>query len=467
VDSKQADILQIRKYLNGELNAKAMHDLERRALDDPFLMDALEGYEITGNGQQAATDELSGRLQQRVSKKERRIIPWRLVSIAASVLIAFSAGILWLANNRSVYKAKPELILKPLTATKPSSVEPATPPAAHKTDIAPSADKTMVTAPKKMTMVADARASKPGAVNEKEQRVFKNADVNALAANPNVKDSVAKDTTPLNEMVVMGYAQKKKETLNAVTVINLGKLKKVKDTVPEQLLQGQAAGVANNNKPAEHVPTDIVVEGKTIPAKTLKEISIINKSYAASINVIKGRVVADKDGSPVPGATVKVAGTNIGAITDVNGRFVLPADSSKSKLIVTNPGYLSPGVAQYHRDSVKTTSVQPSESALAEVVVVRKAPVAPASLKAHPQPGWESFRKYLKENAISPDGKTGIVKLHFHVDKSGLITEIKIEKGLSRATNKKAIDLINNGPSWVGDTNNQPETINLEIKFDR
>ena len=41
------DILQIRKYLNGELNTRAMHELERRALDDPFLADSLEGFEQT------------------------------------------------------------------------------------------------------------------------------------------------------------------------------------------------------------------------------------------------------------------------------------------------------------------------------------------------------------------------------------------------------------------------------------
>ena len=49
--SREKDILQIRKYLNGELDAAAMHELERRALDDPFLADAIEGFEHAGGGQ--------------------------------------------------------------------------------------------------------------------------------------------------------------------------------------------------------------------------------------------------------------------------------------------------------------------------------------------------------------------------------------------------------------------------------
>ena len=57
MSNKKADISQIRKYLNGELNATAMHQLEQDALDDPFLMDALEGYEVNGKDQQANLHE--------------------------------------------------------------------------------------------------------------------------------------------------------------------------------------------------------------------------------------------------------------------------------------------------------------------------------------------------------------------------------------------------------------------------
>ena len=440
-----------------------MHDLERRALDDPFLMHALEGYEIAGANQQAATEELSVRLQQRIAKKERRIIPWQMMGIAASILIVLSAGVLWLTGTRNVYKAEPAV--KTVVAVPLSPVVAQAP--ANKPGAVATEDNTIVTDPKKQPPVTAAVVPIEPAGKPKIAELKSVAAASILAVNPNIKDSVAKDTTPLNEMVVMGYAQKKKEVTNAITVINLGKLKKVKDTVPEQLLQGQAAGVANNNTLPEHPATTYTVEGQTIPVKSLREISIINKSYAASINVIKGRVVASNDGSPVPGATVKVAGTNIGAITDVNGRFALPADSSKSKLVVSNAaGYLAPITTSDSTTEYKNVP-PPSSDELSEVVVVRKANIVPAPLKAHPQPGWDKFRDYLNRNAVSPEGKTGKVHLSFTVDKNGLITGIKIEKGLGRAINKKAIGLINNGPAWLGNTNGQPETIKLTIKFSK
>ncbi|MBT1686614.1 hypothetical protein [Dawidia soli] len=48
----------IERYLNGELSPAEMHALEKKALYDPFLADALEG------AAQLAPAELSADLQQ-------------------------------------------------------------------------------------------------------------------------------------------------------------------------------------------------------------------------------------------------------------------------------------------------------------------------------------------------------------------------------------------------------------------
>ena len=38
----------IEKYHKGLLSSKERHDLEKAALDDPFLADALEGFAVAG-----------------------------------------------------------------------------------------------------------------------------------------------------------------------------------------------------------------------------------------------------------------------------------------------------------------------------------------------------------------------------------------------------------------------------------
>ncbi|MFT3903326.1 MAG: carboxypeptidase-like regulatory domain-containing protein [Niabella sp.] len=45
-DGTYYDETDIRRYLKGEMDARQMHDLERAALDDPFLSDAIEGYRL-------------------------------------------------------------------------------------------------------------------------------------------------------------------------------------------------------------------------------------------------------------------------------------------------------------------------------------------------------------------------------------------------------------------------------------
>jgi hypothetical protein len=98
VSVNKPNISQIQQYLNGELDAKAMHALEKQAQDDPFLMDALEGYQTIDKDQQANLNDLKERFAERKQESNsRNIILWRVLPIAASVFIAVTIGWLWLS----------------------------------------------------------------------------------------------------------------------------------------------------------------------------------------------------------------------------------------------------------------------------------------------------------------------------------------------------------------------------------
>jgi len=125
VSTNKANISQIQKYLSGELDAKAMHALERQAQDDPFLMDAIEGYQNTGANQQSNFDEVKQRFSQRIDQDTKRpLILWRVLPIAATLLIALSIGFLWLkpvsktplATNRPLQSEK---VLTPYKSDAP------------------------------------------------------------------------------------------------------------------------------------------------------------------------------------------------------------------------------------------------------------------------------------------------------------------------------------------------------------
>lgn len=424
---RETDIVLIRKYLNGELDARAMHQLEKRAQDDPFLMGALEGYEKADSDQQPHLDELAGRLQQRVARRESRIIPFKFIAAAASIIAVLTIGGLWLYKSQpektKIAQVTPiEIKVKPVLPTindtpKRDTVKPveitALKPRHHPVHIKkPTAASNQVTAAPSPVIVADQIA----AVSDKTKAKLK-------------------DTVPLNEVIVMGYtSQKKRDVAASATTVSPG---------VERLLQGRAAGVMIRGTGTNNVP---------VPKKS-----------------IKGQIVGKDDGLPIVGATVRVQGTNASTITDTNGMFNLSADSTKSKLIVAYIGYIARQVNIRYRDSLNTIALEPANSSLNEVVVTgytKPAAMDNATvINAHPRAGWNSFKKYLKQNAVSPDGKTGVVKLSFEVDRAGAITDMVVVKGLSPAADQKAIELVKSGLGWAGNSTGKPEKVKVRLKF--
>ena len=84
----------VQKYLSGELSAPEMHRLEKAALDDPFLAEAIEGLSTrAGTPLDEDLSELQGRLAARVATKRNRVIllPWMKVA-AVIVLLAGAAA---------------------------------------------------------------------------------------------------------------------------------------------------------------------------------------------------------------------------------------------------------------------------------------------------------------------------------------------------------------------------------------
>jgi len=446
VSKSDTDILMIRKYLNGELDARAMHQLEKRAQDDPFLMDAIEGYESAQPNQQPQLNELAERLHNRVARKNARIIPFRMIGIAATVLIVLSVGGWWLYIKKPSEKPLVANIIAPLPEKKSNdSVK------------APIADKTQ------------ASAFSPAPQKKQYARVVRQKEAHAVvvqpviaadvAAVPPANNPAAADSTPLNEMVVMQYTTEPKKQYKAVakndTVISTALGIKKMATATDKLLQGKAAGVTTN--PAQY----------NAPAGSNH---IYDSNYLAKA-YLKGRVIAKNDGAPLAGVSIRVAGTNKTAQTDIDGRFKIPVDSGKAnKLVINYIGFQTATVTTGNRDSLKTIALQPNNNALSEVVVTdyssqNKDAGNNVYTAARPQDGWTALKKYLQQNAVSPDDKNGTVKLAVTIAANGNITNIKVVKGLSTATDQKAIDLINDGPMWSGSSDGKPQTVTVHVKF--
>ena len=89
---------------------------------------------------------------------------------------------------------------------------------------------------------------------------------------------------------------------------------------------------------------------------------------AMAQKAVTGTVVSQEDGQPIIGATIRVVGANVGAVTDADGKFSLSLPSGHNKLKVTYVGMMDQDV------TVKGNSVRvvlsPDETNLDEVMVV-------------------------------------------------------------------------------------------------
>lgn len=78
----------IRRYLSGQMSREEMHRIEKAALDDPFLADAIEGFEKHADiNINADLNELKLRLAEKTeTSRERGFGWWRIAAIFILVL---------------------------------------------------------------------------------------------------------------------------------------------------------------------------------------------------------------------------------------------------------------------------------------------------------------------------------------------------------------------------------------------
>ncbi|HZY37267.1 MAG TPA: DUF4139 domain-containing protein [Mucilaginibacter sp.] len=96
----------------------------------------------------------------------------------------------------------------------------------------------------------------------------------------------------------------------------------------------------------------------------------LNMYYVGSqgpINRVTGKVTGADDKLPVIGASIRIKGTSIGAVSDVNGNYSLQMPSGSQTLVVSYIGYVT--LEKPVSSSVLDIALTPSASTLNEVVV--------------------------------------------------------------------------------------------------
>jgi hypothetical protein len=401
-------------YIRGLRKGKEAHRLEKESMQDPFLADAMDGYnQVEGNHEQRIE-----KLRMQVSahsakKKNTYAITW---SIAACLIIGFGISSYFLFLKKSM--TDEVFIAEESVSTK--LAEPAAPP----TPAIP-ATPTVPATPQKEIALATTK--------------------------------VKTDSTPISEITAR-QADKK------------DMIAKIQTTSQPQGAPVAAVPMMEEVSEETAALQEVVATIDTFESESDKKMKMAKvATILPQNNMIKGRVT-DEKGEPLIGASVTYKGTNIGTITNMNGEFSLVKKDDKKRLTAEYIGY-NPVEIRIDTSRTMLIAMNENKQALNEVVVVgygakknKKSTTAgnvvtvkeQAKKEITPQPviGKRSYQKYLKENLVRPTDDNckdikGEVVLSFFVDEEGKPQNITVIHGLCEFADKEAIRLVKEGPKWT------------------
>jgi len=243
-----------------------------------------------------------------------------------------------------------------------------------------------------------------------------------------------------------------------------------------QVTEKKAERPANQTVPdethilAEEVKQAAVTKAETIVRTDVKAVPIrvtedksaspvaAKRKYISESLQVSGKIISSEDNLPLAGVNVMVKGTTSGTITDAEGKFNISLPNTEYKTLVAAFIGMESKEFQANTDTAMEISMNPSLTALSEVVVVgygtsKKYDYAETGyLPPQPAEGKRSFSRYIEENikipGTLPFGQKAVVILGFKVSHNGDIDSIKVIRSPGIEFSNEAIRLIREGPSW-------------------
>ncbi|MBO9205024.1 MULTISPECIES: energy transducer TonB [Niastella] len=449
----------IQRYVQGKLSAREMHAMEKAALDDPFLADAMEGMQqafeehdenlVTGQLQQ-----LQQQFQTRTAPAAKVVAfkPFRYWQAAAAAVLVIITGV-WIYSlvNDSRDEKSPSLVVAQTKAKETQQPEPAPvlqdgKETALSTDSAPAKSiergKTVAPTPR---VYRDQQANEGVVANKKAAEI----PTTAPARKETFRLRSKTDTITLENKAYWGAVKEAND--EAVAKQEIVAPPVAAAAAPEYKRAQKESAYNNANKERE---TELITIGK---GNSPKKTTGVDKNLTG---VIKGKVT-DQNNNPIANAYVQIPKNNNNFITDKSGLFKIPASDSVVDVAVNVLGYGTQSFTLENNANMNQLQLQPANATYAtndniayngryRSATVNKLPNN-IVYDAEPVGGWIAFGQYLEKNkkiAPSGNGSIGQVIVSFEVNKKGTLSEFKIEQSLSKACDDEAIRLIMQGPSW-------------------
>ena len=437
----------IEKYRKGELTSPEMNALEKKALSDPFLADALEGVESISS--EDFTKDIF-EINTKLVSPAKKLVWFSPLRIAAGiVLIIGSAFLIYTINQPkeqlALQKEKLPVSNAPINADTTSKNE--------------QLDLLSLNQPKEKNKTKDKtdQKSKSGPIASKAD-----GTEGAGATKPTAGISSSETIQALTDDQVKAEQDSQSELAEIVIAESLGESKKIAAAEPSQ-----------QDLKKEASDKEIVSRMQSKRSKHATEV-IAQK-------IVTGQVTSSEDGLPLPGVNVTIKGTTTGAVTDMQGNYSISLENEKQKLVFSFIGLQSSEVSPNDKSTVNVKLLE-DISQLSEVVVTGQGynkssldeDVAPVIKLAEPFGGRKAYNKYLETNLRYPQAALenkvkGKVTIEFTVDTSGALSDFNVTKSLGFGCDDEVIRLVKEGPKWSAGTENNiaiESNVRVRMKFD-
>jgi TonB family protein len=438
----------IKQYFDNELTPLQMNAMEKAALNDPFLAEAMDGYEPFKH-QDFTNDLLSitNKLTQQeptakiISINQNSKKKW--FAAAAVALIATTVGINYLIKNNSENKVQD---IATINTPTPSQELPK---ADSTTSNLKLTDKKIAAIP----VTKDVEISGDLAQNSVTDKATSRADEFLYTPTPPV-------VTAENKTIISSNQQRESESLAAPNPTS--RMAPVNNAVVDQ------QGTLRNNE-----VNDVSRKEAQNTLPQLAKPQILDKQFFAQIT--------GPDNSPLPFANVSVKSENFGTYADANGNFRLVSTDSIINVEIKSVGYLSTTLAL--KSSSTSNKIILQEDKNIEVYKIQTTGRNKISKKrnsalfiidstemAAPIVGWDNYTIYIDNNIEIPNAVTskkihGNVEVSFDINKNGAATDIKIDKSLCNECDEVAKKLVQQGPRWRNTKATQNQKGKVVIKF--
>lgn len=440
----------LKEWLRGDAGYQKERELSDMAQDDPFLADALSGYQSLPEGNH---EKQIARIRQRLNKTEkRRVIPPIFLRVAAGgvILIAALFALRWV-NDSNIQPISQEI-------TQDTPTEEAIRAEEKREDLA------------ELTETAS-DIEKSNSFDDIEQRVepAKPASVSSNTtkeAKPKASSKkIEGRKPPLNDGVAVAPSLKEKTRAKEAAPSR-------QEITPANIAQPQPAEAAVEADEAMpiNIATNLSTEKEAVAIEeeaksTFSDDPARNARSRLSANRIISGSVTDESGEPLIGVNINVPGTNTGTVTNLDGKFELPISAEGKEVQFAYTGYSSQLIPLIQNDTYniqlsnaplllnevvvsgyasKKRSKKDQEESFTTIKAKSIQQIKAVGVKA--AGGEKKLNKTIRQQAKAVTVKSVLkgmsLQVSFTVDANGKPANIRVLNSLSPLLNAEAVRLI-------------------------